>query len=149
MEKKSVEQEVIGSTQEENLVVEEPLANIPLTQELFDVALPQIVERFKQQGRGMELAILGQPMRVEGDQVVLEVMGTVQEEIGNKLKPELIKIIRELTGANRFTIELLVKDEVVPEGRQLYTSTDKLNYLLERHAALAEFQRRFGLETDF
>lgn len=146
---KSSEQDLIVPSKDEEVVEKEPLEDIHITQELFEAALPQIKERFQQQGRSMELAILGQPMRVEGNKVILEIMGSVQEELGNKLKPELVKIIRELTGANRFGIEVLIKDDIVPKGRQLYTSTDKLKYLLERHAALGEFQRRFGLETDF
>lgn len=97
----------------------------------------------------MELAILGEAIRIKLDAVILEVVGHVQEEIALKMKPELVRIIRELGNVNHFKVELEVKEELESERNKLYTSTDKFNFLKEKHAALGEFQRRFGLETDF
>jgi hypothetical protein len=98
----------------------------------------------------MELAILDQPIKVrDGGEVVLEVMGPVQEEIAGKMKVELVRLIREFTGAGRVVISVELKEEL-PSGKpMLYTNTDKLNFLREKHPALAEFQRKFGLEVDF
>jgi hypothetical protein len=76
-------------------------------------------------------------------------MGHVQEEIALKMKPELIRIIKELASVNHFKLELAVKEELESERNKLYTSSDKLNYLLKKNGALGEFQRMFGLETDY
>lgn len=120
-----------------------------LTQEFFDQILPKILENFKSQNRGMELAILNQPIKVLGNEICLEIMGHVQEEIALKMKPDLLSMIRDLTGLKRVSLKLEVKEEIETGKNKLYTSSDKFNFLKERHAALAEFQRRFGLETDF
>ncbi len=120
-----------------------------LTQEFFDQILPKILENFKSQNRGMELAILNQKIKVSGNEICLEVTGHVQEEIALKMKPDLLSMIRDLTGLKRVSMKLEVKEEIETGKNKLYTSSDKFNFLKEKHGALAEFQRRFGLETDF
>lgn len=97
----------------------------------------------------MEVAILDQKVKMEGEVVVLEVIGSVQEEITNKIRPELVGLIRELTGAGKFSIEVRPAEEVVSDKPKLYTNTDKFNFLKGKHPALAEFQRKFGLDVDF
>lgn len=120
-----------------------------LTQEFFDQVLPKILENFKSQNRGMELAILNQSIKVMNNEICLEVTGHVQEEIALKMKPDLLSMIRDLTGLKRVSMKLEVKEEIETGKNKLYTSSDKFNFLKEKHGALAEFQRRFGLETDF
>lgn len=120
-----------------------------LTQEFFDQVLPKILENFKSQNRGMELAILNQPIKVLGNEIWLEIMGHVQEEIALKMKPDLLSMIRDLTGIKRVSLKLELKEEIETGKNKLYTSSDKFNFLKNKHGALAEFQRRFGLETDF
>ncbi|MDR7131015.1 hypothetical protein J2X69_003374 [Algoriphagus sp. 4150] len=120
-----------------------------LSREILDEVFPKVREHFQKLGKSMELAILGQSMKMNGDIVILEVMGHVQEELALKMKPELVRIVRELGGVNQFKVELELKEELESERNKLYTSTDKFNFLKDKHAALGEFQRRFGLETDF
>jgi hypothetical protein len=130
-------------------VVEVLVEGRDLTQEILDEVFPKVKEHFQQLGKSMELAILGQAMKMKVDVVVLEVVGHVQEELALKMKPEVIRIIKELASVNHFKLELEVKEELESERSKLYTSTDKFNFLKGKHAALGEFQRRFGLETDF
>ncbi|WPR73719.1 hypothetical protein [Algoriphagus sp. NG3] len=120
-----------------------------LTQEILDEVFVDVKSHFQQQGKSLELAILGQSMKLKNGVVLLEVMGHVQEEIAQKMKPELIRVLRELGKVKPFKIELELKEELESERNKLYTSTDKFNFLKEKHPALAEFQRKFGLETDF
>ena len=149
VEKKTQDQELVVQKQVDVVVEEEPLEDIQITQELFEAALPIVKERFQQLGKSMELAILGQPMRVESGKIFLEIMGSVQEELAEKMKADVVKIVREITGANRFKIELVMKEEMDSSNRVLYTDSDKFVRLKQLHPALAEFQRIFGLETDF
>ncbi|MDO8965351.1 MAG: hypothetical protein Q8S14_10070 [Algoriphagus sp.] len=124
--------------------------SVPLTQQLFDSHFVSIREHFKKSDKNFELAILDQEIRVlAGGEVVLEVVGHMQEEIAGKMKSELVGLIRQLTGADRVLITVEVKEEVESGAPKLYTNTDKFNYLREKHPALAELQRKFGLEADF
>jgi len=128
-----------------------PVGNsLTLSQELFDTQLERIRAHFKNANKNLELAILDQQIKVkEGGEVVLEVAGHMQEEIAGKMKPELIGLIRQLTGADRVLISVEFKEEVESDVPKLYTNSDKLNHLLKKHGALADLQRRFGLEVDF
>lgn len=124
--------------------------SIVLTQELFDLHIFSIQEHFRIADKKLELAILDQPIKVrDGGEVILEVMGHMQEEIAGKMKPDLVGLIRQFTGADRVLISLEIKEEVDNGKPKLYTNSDKLNYLRQKHPALAEFQRKFGLEVDF
>jgi hypothetical protein len=124
--------------------------SVPLTQQLFNAHVVSIREHFKKSDKNFELAILDQEIRVlDGGEVVLEVVGHMQEEIAGKMKSELVGLIRQLTGADRVVITVEVKEEVESGAPKLYTNTDKFNYLREKHPALAELQRKFGLEADF
>ena len=130
-------------------VIEVKVEGRDLNQEILDDMFSQVKDHFQKLGKSMELAILGQAMKMKGDAVVLDVMGHVQEELALKMKPELVRIIREIGNVNHFKVEIELKEELESERNKLYTSTDKFNFLKEKHAALGEFQRRFGLETDF
>ena len=130
-------------------VIEVKVEGRDLNQEILDEMFSQVKDHFQKLGKSMELAILGQAMKMKGDAVILDVMGHVQEELALKMKPELVRIIREIGNVNHFKVEIELKEELESERNKLYTSTDKFNFLKEKHAALGEFQRRFGLETDF
>ncbi len=100
----------------------------PLTQKLLDQHLPQVLEHFKKQGKSLELAILNQPIKVKENEMILEVMGHVQEERAHSMRQELMTLIRNLTGAGKFQLSLEVKEEIETAKNKLYTSSDKFNY---------------------
>jgi nitrate reductase NapAB chaperone NapD len=117
---------------------------------MFDQNLFQIQEHFRSQNKNLELAILDQKIQVSPEgKIVLQVVGHVQEEIAEKMRPELLRMIRQLSGATQVSILVEQAEEVADDRPKLYTNTDKLRYLKEKHPALAEFQRKFGLEVDF
>lgn len=149
-DREKLQQETLVAKSEEVLQVKPTGSGLALTQELLDQKLVFIREHFKKADKNLELAILDQDIRVRnGGEVVLEVMGHMQEEIADKMKPELVGLIRQFTGAERVLILIELKEELESGAPKLYTNTDKLNHLREKHPALKEMQRRFGLEVDF
>ncbi len=151
VDEKAKESEVaqVVMTQDEEEI--KPIgSSLVLTQELYDLHIFSIREQFSLANKQMELAILDQRGKVrEGGQLVLEVVGHMQEEIVAKMKSELVRLIRKYTGADRVQIGIELKEESGSDKPMLYTNTDKLNFLREKHPALKEFQRKFGLEVDF
>lgn len=124
--------------------------SVALTQELFDLHVFSIREYFRTADKKMELAILDQNVTIRnGGEVVLGVMGHMQEEIAGKMKPDLVGLIRKFTGVDRVMVTIELKEEVENGKPKLYTNSDKFNYLKKNHPALVEFQRKFGLEVDF
>ncbi|MEP0713684.1 hypothetical protein [Algoriphagus sp.] len=148
-DQKAKEELEIAKSNVKQEVVEVVGTGRDLSQEILDSVFLDIKDHFQKLGKSMEIAILGEGLKLKEGAVMLEVMGHVQEELALKMKPELIRIIRELGSVNQFKVEVEIKEELETQRTQLYTSTDKLNFLKEKHAALGEFQRRFGLETDY
>ena len=149
VEEKAKEEVVV---EKKEVVVESVEVNKPktvLTQEMLDSRLFEIRDFYKQANKNLELAILDQKIKVVDSVISLQVMGHVQEEIANKIRPELTGLIRKLTGADSFSIQVELKEEVESLGPKLYTNSDKFNHLKAKHPALAELQRKFGLDVDF
>lgn len=135
-----------GRNTEEQSSGEEKVA---LTQALLDQLFPKIKARLKAENKNLELAILNQPLTLEGTEVPLEVMGHMQEDIALKLIPDLVQTIRGMGKVEKISFRIEIKEELEVTKERLYTNSEKLEFLKKKHGALTEFQRRFGLETDF
>jgi len=88
---------------------------------MLDQYLPEVIELWKSEKRNLELAILQQVKKVEEGTIFMEVMGHVQEEIAEKMKPDLIGIFRKKSGAGKISIQLDVKEEDDAGAPKLYT----------------------------
>jgi len=126
-----------------------PAPEILLTQELLDQAIFSIQELFRTENKNLELTVLDQEISLQKSEIILQVSGSIQEDIAQKMKPELVGLVRKFTGATSFTISVVQQEEQVDEKGKLYTSTDKLKFLREKHPALMELQRKFDLGVDF
>jgi len=126
-----------------------PAPDILLTQELLDQAIFSIQELFRTANKNLELTLLDQEISLQKGEITIQVSGSIQEDIAQKMKPELVGLIRKFTGATSFTISVVQQEEVPDEKGKLYTSTDKLKFLREKHPALMELQRKFDLDVDF
>jgi len=122
---------------------------IPLTQDLLDQAIFSIQDVFRTANRNLELTLLDQEIKVLDGEITLQVSGSIQEDIAQKMKPELMGLVRKFTGASTFAISIVQQEEAVDDKGKLYTSTDKLKFLREKHPALMELQRKFDLDVDF
>ena len=127
----------------------EPVTAIVLTQELLDQSIFSIQEVYRSAQKNLELAILDQKIEVQEGELILKVNGSIQEDIALKMKPELVSLVRKFTSASIFTITVIQQEEAPNENGKLYTSTDKLKFLVEKHPALMELQRKFDLDVDF
>src|SRR5690606_38130742 len=106
-----------------------------LTPTILDELFPKLKEHFQQIGKSMEVAILGNMLKMKDAALVLEVMGHVQEELAHKMKPEILRVIRELGKVNHFKIEVEMKEELEQLNKVYYTDSDKFARLKELHPA--------------
>ncbi len=97
----------------------------------------------------MEVAVLKQPLQLIDEEVTFLLSGDLQNDIFQKVKPELTGLLRRRLQNYKVDVFSEIKEDAASSGSKLYTSTDKLNYLREKSPALKELQKRFGLETDF
>ncbi|MCL6257822.1 DNA polymerase III subunit gamma/tau [Aquiflexum sp. TKW24L] len=123
--------------------------------EIFDLAklkaeINEIIDEYKEHHRSLEVTVLKQPVVLLGETITFQLNGEIQEGIFNKIKPEILQVLRRKLNNYSIHLDAVIKEEDENNGkRKLYTSTDKLNYLLDKSPALGDLKRRFGLETDF
>jgi len=79
--------------------------------------------------------------------VHLQVENDVQVAEFNSFKPEFLMYLRQGLGHNR--LQVLIDVVQQENGRNLYTSQDKYNFLAERYPVLKDLKTRLGLDTDF
>ncbi len=135
--------------EEPSYSVAEPVQELVLTQDLLDQAIFSIQEVYRNANKNLELTLLDQEIQVNQGEMILMVTGSIQEDIALKMKPELVGLVRKFTGATTFSITIVQQEEIPDEKGKLYTSTDKLKFLREKHPALMELQRKFDLDVDF
>jgi hypothetical protein len=121
----------------------------PLLMPEIQQAIAEINELFKGERKNLEMTVLRQPIALEGNTLTFMLQGDLQMEIFQKAKPELLGLLRSKLHNEQLIIESKEVEEEHAGRKPLYTSTDKLNHLKQKSPALAELQRRFGLETDF
>ena len=135
--------------EEPSYSVAEPVQELVLTQDMLDQAIFSIQEVYRNANKNLELTLLDQEIQVKQGEMILMVTGSIQEDIALKMKPELVGLVRKFTGATTFSITIAQQEEIPDEKGKLYTSTDKLKFLREKHPALMELQRKFDLDVDF
>jgi len=126
-----------------------PVQELVLTQDLLNQAIFSIQDVYRTANKNLELTLLDQDIQVKQGEMILLVTGSIQEDIALKMKTELVGLVRKFTGATTFSITVEQQEEVPDEKGKLYTSTDKLKFLREKHPALMELQRKFDLDVDF
>ena len=122
--------------------------------ELFDLTklqevLFEIAEEYRSNHKNLELTVLKQPVSLDNETVTFHLNGEIQQDIFLKIKTDILSKLRRKLNNYSIHIEQEIKEEELDGKRKLYTSSDKLSYLIEKSPALIELQKRFGLETDF
>jgi hypothetical protein len=124
-------------------------ANPQLDKTLVTQALDAITAEYRLAHKNMEVSVLMQPFEVEGERVHFHLAGELQQDIFSRCKPELTGHLRKKLQHARVDVTFEIKEEINDQSKNLYTSSDKLYYLLEKSPALKELTKRFGLEADF
>ncbi|EKB49294.1 DNA polymerase III subunits gamma and tau [Cecembia lonarensis] len=129
-------------------------AKAPQLAEVFDLeklnyVMQEVIGQYKDQHKNLEVTVLKQPLLLEKETITFQLNGEIQQDIFHKIKPEVLQVLRRKLNNYSVSLEAIIVEEAVDGKKKLYTSSDKLQFLREKSPALAELQRRFGLETDF
>jgi hypothetical protein len=119
------------------------------TLEKLQETIQEIIQEFKLNHKNLETTVLKQPYSLNDEQILFYVSGEIQEGVFQKIKPEILKLLRTKLKNNKISLHVEIREDQGPNEKKLYTSTDKLNFLKQKSPALGELQKRFGLETDF
>ncbi len=119
--------------------------NQPLTEQNLKAALDEFAHQRK--AFQAEYHLLQQPYELRGETVVLHLHNTVQENLLNELKSELVRHLRQQLSNDNIRVEgELHFSENQPV---IYTNREKLNYLTEKNPNISLLVKTLGLDPDF
>tara|TARA_R110002124_G_scaffold55708_5_gene157780 strand:+ start:4757 stop:5146 length:390 start_codon:yes stop_codon:yes gene_type:complete len=129
--------------------LDESIPKQPLNLDTIKGLFEEILEDFKKDHKNMEMALLNQPFELRNREVVFMLSSGLHEDLFPKLKPELTGILRRKLRQPDVEVTFEITEQAVDPLKNLYTSREKLTYLMEKSPALKELKKRFGLEADF
>lgn len=94
-----------------------------------------------------EYQLLVQPYDLRDTIAVIHLFSPVQETMLSNIKSELTTYLREKLKNNTILVAGEVKETA--DKKMMYTSRDKLEYLMEKNPVLKELKDRLNLDTDF
>ncbi len=123
--------------------------NEPVSAEAFAVAWRELVQQKQDAGRMLDFSVLNRV--VAFDAATLEGQLTLDNAVQlgqfNELRPGLLTALR--TRLRNGRVQLAAEFVQQQQGRRLYTDSEKLAYLTEKHPALSELRERLSLEPNF
>jgi DNA polymerase-3 subunit gamma/tau len=119
-----------------------------VTQEMLHNRWRTYAEQVKKDGKINLFTLLnsGNPTLSAGNLIEFTLENKVQEELLLHERVDLLNFLR--TDLNNFQLELktIVAEQV--EGKRLYTSTEKYEYMVEKNPAVEEFRKTFNLDLE-
>ncbi|WP_426490388.1 DNA polymerase III subunit gamma/tau [Hymenobacter sp. 102] len=125
-----------------------PVTGLPA---INDEVLQRVWNELKEERKAIspsQYSLLNRPVQAnEQHLIVLRVDNPVQEDQFNEMRAELLGELRRRTGYPRLSVQVEIVERV-ETGRKLYTSSDRMEYLMEKYPALGEMKQRLGLDVD-
>lgn len=121
---------------------------VPLDEERLRSVWHAILRRKKAENM-MEFTLLNRQYHITlENEIILHLENHVMMDQFTSLRPDILRELKQQLNNRsiKLTAEVM---EVQDEGRKLYTSADKFNYLAEKYPLLIDLKQRFGLDADF
>jgi hypothetical protein len=119
--------------------------NEPFTREQLHLVWLDFAEQRKK--FQAEYHLLIQPFEIKENNIIIQLLSTVQESMLNNFKSDLITHLRENLKNNSILVVGELREQ--EEKQMLYTPSDKFEYLLEKNPVLKKLRDRLGLDPDF
>ncbi|BDD10447.1 DNA polymerase III subunit gamma/tau [Fulvitalea axinellae] len=136
-----------GATTPETEVADNPNST-SFTPENFDRAWEGFRNEMVKQENMIGLGVMKQPYKLgENGVVKITLSNSLQENFLENFRSELIGFLRKRLGGAQIRIETEVSKEQA--SSRPYTPRERFNHMAKKQPALAELQKRLGLETEF
>lgn len=123
-------------------------AVVPVDEAKLKTVWHTILRRKKAENM-MEFTLLNRQYHIGPDnEIVLHLENHVMLDQFTALRPDILRELKQQLGNRSIKLRAELM-EVQDEGRKLYTSADKFNYLAEKYPVLIDLKQRFGLDADF
>ncbi|MCF8319253.1 MAG: DNA polymerase III subunit gamma/tau [Sphingobacteriaceae bacterium] len=119
-----------------------------VTQEMLLNRWRTYCEQVKKDGKINLFTLLnsGNPTLSDGHLIEFTLENKIQEELLLHERVDLLNFLR--TDLNNFQLELKTIVAEQTEGKRLYTSTEKYEYMVEKNPAVEEFRKTFNLDLE-
>ncbi len=84
------------------------------------------------------------PELAEGSKLHLEIDNSIQDDLINSIKPELVSFLRKELRNSK--IELIIKVTEKVKNRIIYTDTDKFDEMVKKNPSLIKLKQKFNLD---
>ena len=144
----------LGKTAAPTLLKKEeevPDQNIVVNEETFQNLWLEYTQRLKDDRNTNAYTVFSNtsPLRVEEGWLYIGYSNGLQESILLEQKFDLQEFFAQKLGGLRIGIKTeLIKQDVDPNKKVLYTDEDKLRYLSEKHPLVDELKKRMGLDPN-
>ena len=123
--------------------------NKSLDLEIVKQIWQKLADEKNAQGKINEYFILNnRPLQIEGTTIKFSVENTFLSDYLTSFKSELIEYLRDKTVCPTLNLEYWVEKKEETNA-QVYTPTEKYNYLLEKYPYLGEFKKKLDLDLDY
>jgi len=122
-----------------------PAMNEPFTPEQLHLVWLDFAEQRKK--FQAEYHLLIQPFEIRENNIIIQLLSTVQESMLNNFKSDLITHLRDNLKNNSILVVGELREQ--EEKQMLYTPRDKFEYLLEKNPILKKLRDKLGLDPDF
>jgi len=121
----------------------------PFTQEQLSEAWSKYKSQKMEEGSGdMEAIVLSRnPVKEEDDTITLVLSSALEIQILDRFEADLVGFLRNSLKNDQININKKVEE--IKEGRKLYTSKDKYEYLVEQNPAVKDLKDKLGLDFEY
>lgn len=105
--------------------------------------------RMKQEKRDIEYLILAnRHLEMDANYCIrIKLDNMIQSDQFNSFKADLADYLRKKLGNNHIMLDVVI--EQAENIKVIYTSEDKLKYLMGKYPLLEDLKKKLGLDTDF
>lgn len=130
------------------VVVEENVADIPLSQERVDNAMKHYAEEKAKEGlRQLYATLTSSKINLDGQTVVIMLNNEVQRTMLTDIKQDMLDEMRRLLTNKQTQLEIRVS-EIMGEVKA-YKPQDKFKQMADKNPALNELKKRFDLDIEY
>lgn len=110
----------------------------------------QIANNFKKANLINKYVMMNRPIQVIANSIYISFENEVQiQQFNENIKIELLTTLRTKLKNHLIDIELGINEQEKNDKKILYTTSEKYNFLVEKHPLISVLKQKFGLDHEF
>ena len=128
----------------------QPKDENPFNEADLKVYWNKIAEKFQKNHDINKYVLMNREWNLEENTIHLSLESEVQKnQFNESIRYDLLENIRNHFKNHLIDIQIEVEKFEENSSNNLYTQSDKMDYLIEQYPVLSEFKKKFGLDPDY